>query len=548
MSLRARSFLITLTPLLALAACDAPDGETHASVARAVEATDVDGGTFDAAVPPAPVEVPAPPYAVPTGQITGGPNGDCDIEGPVLCEVTHQGRTLTGGIAVSFTLQSAYWQPGTPSLPLDTTKNVDWRGFDFRVGGRRLLSGELKGLSFPIAGTTGFFTVRQAFTDNAQHGRYLVGYSTNGGPLVPLCAANDTAYVIPGNIFSSIYHDSSTTASFVCHNSAAGKAVAFGYSPRGFLGAIQGNFFLAATRMARADYCGSNMTRTVDGTNLMFYDLDGLVNRADRTPTAPPSPRDVLPYYFEAAWRDGLRTTVLCMSKLRWQILPPRNFCGLRLPDPRLYHDHETQFCEDLGQFSTAGSFTHGLQILRNKGALVFSSSQFNDIGLWIWHSGLSTITTTRGFWGGASGGSYPPVPDAGYENDTPTYVSSILTADVPGKTKPLRLYFNPTTLTYRSSTSPPSTWCTDPGCQPNSWTAVPDEEGGLVGYVYTDGNLPTGLAGVALRVWATTPLGTDIESTRFILLPQGVDGTAPFIFDHNRTEGYGLVESLAGN
>jgi hypothetical protein len=540
MSIYPRSFLIALTPVLALGACDPSDAEIHATVGRAVVATD-----FDAGAPPAPVVVTAPPYAIPTGEITGGPNGNCDIEG-VTCRDGHQGRTLTGAPAPSFQLASAFWQPGTTPQTLDATKNVDWRGFDLRVGGRRLGNSELTGLSFAIS-TTGYVTIKQATTDSAQHGRYRVAYSMNGGTPVTMCP-NDTAYVIPGHLATStLYQDSTTSASFVCHNSAAGKAIAFGYSPRGFTGAIQSNFFLAGTRMARADYCGTNTPNTIDGTNVMYYDVDGLVNHADHTPS-PPGPGDGRPYYFEAAWRDGIRAKVLCLSKLRWQVLPPRDFCTGGLRDPRLYHDHDVAFCEDLGQFGSSGSLALFLHNLRNKGALLFSSSQFNDIGLYVWHSGQSTITTTRGFWGGVSGGTRPPVPDAGYDNDTPTYVASVLTAEDPGKTKPLRLYFNPTTQTYRSSISPPSDWCGNPGCLPNSWTAVPDEEGGLVGYVYYEGHdVPADHTGVPLHVWGTTPVGTDIENTRFILLPEGVEGPAPFTFDYNQTEGYGLVEKILG-
>jgi hypothetical protein len=226
------------------------------------------------------------------------------------------------------------------------------------------------------------------------------------------------------------------------------------------------------------------------------------------------------------------------LSKLRWQSLPPNGFCAGALPDPRL--DRFGKYCEDLGQY-TADNFEGFLQRLTGLGALVFSSSQYNDIGLWNWQttSGLQTISTTRGFWGGSATPSTPPIQNA--DLSAVQFVAVIRTADDPGKTVPLRLYFNSVTHNYRSSVVPPQQWCAPGICGKNAWAAVPGLNG-LMGYVYTAPNLvPAGLTAVPLKSWSTAA-SSNIQQAQFILLPDGVAPPPRFHFG-GAVIGYGIGE-----
>jgi ADYC domain len=83
---------------------------------------------------------------------------------------------------------------------------------------------------------------------------------------------------------------------FACTNSALAKCVRWGYKPwKRFHGQSLQNFHQACTRMVRADYCGTGIAHTKDGTPIDFYDRLGIQKRVATSGMK-----------FEAAWNpDG---------------------------------------------------------------------------------------------------------------------------------------------------------------------------------------------------------------------------------------------------
>jgi hypothetical protein len=193
---------------------------------------------------------------------------------------------------------------------------------------------------------------------------------------------------------AGIYEAFSTSYTFACKTGAAAKCDGWGYpvtaDPPDVTQtghptvATGGDMMLACTRMARADYCGTGGTGTLDGTYIHLYDAFG---------GPVPHDTDVPGFSFEAAWQGiaggGRRfpapLPAMCLTKLRWSTLPPGGDCPLQLPDPRI--DPKGKFCE---QFT--------LSDLEERGALLYSDSTYIDAGLYTHHdpSSAARFTTTR--------------------------------------------------------------------------------------------------------------------------------------------------------
>jgi len=125
----------------------------------------------------------------------------------------------------------------------------------------------------------------------------------------------------------------------------------------------------AATRMARADYCGQGLPNTLDGTPIHIDDVFTDTGSVDG-------------YYLEAAWPGsaaqeypGTHHQVLCLSKLRWSTLPLGGTCPLVVPDPRV--DSKWKFCEDISFADLERGF-NGIP-----GARTYSYTAFLDAGLY---------------------------------------------------------------------------------------------------------------------------------------------------------------------
>ena len=79
---------------------------------------------------------------------------------------------------------------------------------------------------------------------------------------------------------------------FACTNSALAKCVRWGYKPWKIVhGKSLQNFHQACTRMVRADYCGTGVAHTKNGTPIDVYDQLGIQKRVPKNGMT-----------FEAAW------------------------------------------------------------------------------------------------------------------------------------------------------------------------------------------------------------------------------------------------------
>ncbi len=112
---------------------------------------------------------------------------------------------------------------------------------------------------------------------NADVWFYKVSYQTTSG-WSPLCGLDSTnapikALTVPGVCGSlALYATSTTQFTFACSGKSIAKCVQLGYKPwRGYADLMAG-----CVRLLRADYCGSGIAHTVDGTLLNLYDNVGV--------------------------------------------------------------------------------------------------------------------------------------------------------------------------------------------------------------------------------------------------------------------------------
>jgi len=136
--------------------------------------------------------------------------------------------------------------------------------------------------------------------------------------------------------------------------------------------------------MARADYCGTGHSRTIDGTMINYGDLGP-------SPVIPFSPvRGFVP---EAVWGPGTGTTgqsaAICLSRTRWSTIPigDRSPCAELMPDPRDDTTGPHRFCDDM----TVADWAEA-------GALFVNASRIIDVGLYQWSDGAGHFTTTTQF------------------------------------------------------------------------------------------------------------------------------------------------------
>jgi len=223
---------------------------------------------------------------------------------------------------------------------------------------------------------------------------YVIEYQDEDGVWRGLCSEEHSgAMVIPGSFGHSPRPDGAPPASngdydpedgrftFSCREGVASKCVDWGYPPWRH-GDEMVAYFQACTRMARADYCGTGRSRTVEGTLISFGDLHRprLTSHAAAPGFEP-----------EAIWGPGRGTrrtpAAICMSRTRWSTIPlgERSLCIELMPDPR--NSEVPLFCEDtpLDQWADAG-------------ALFVNKALPLDVGLHQWTDGADHYATTTQF------------------------------------------------------------------------------------------------------------------------------------------------------
>jgi hypothetical protein len=141
------------------------------------------------------------------------------------------------------------------------------------------------------------------------------------------------------------------------------KCIDWEYPPWPDQAAIQ--LHQACTRMARADYCGSGVSNTVDDTLITWYGIAAVPQTGGLAVPADPSNGA---FHIEAAWRP---TGAVCLSKQRWASMAPGNACqgSTVLPDWRSAHKGS---CDD----TTVAD-------LQKSGALFVQYSMFIDAALY---------------------------------------------------------------------------------------------------------------------------------------------------------------------
>ena len=122
-----------------------------------------------------------------------------------------------------------------------------------------------------------------------------------------ICGDNDKGMFLPGVWDErASRHDEMTvggnkiTTSFSCTKGMLAKCVSWGYAPWN----VGSDLHQTCTRMGRADYCGTGVSFTKDGTLIDLYDTRGI--------QAPTGEADLL---FEAGWGPN---GAVCVSRTRF--------------------------------------------------------------------------------------------------------------------------------------------------------------------------------------------------------------------------------------
>jgi hypothetical protein len=204
----------------------------------------------------------------------------------------------------------------------------------------------------------------------------------------------------------------------------------------------------AALRATRADYCGDGQTHTFDGTPILIMDRQGYAAGAieEDSIASDESPVTPAPFFFEAAWHHKLGA--ICLSRLRWDSLPPGGFCPGTMPDPRIKNSGGV-FCEDL-----VGPVSYLREFLASEGfgnADVFTSSQYNEKTLTTWTNGLETIATTDPWSTASKTLNHPPADGFAVDVGSDPRVAQVYVNPKPGMV-PLRRYENTTTHVHRTT------------------------------------------------------------------------------------------------
>ena len=156
---------------------------------------------------------------------------------------------------------------------------------------------------------------------------------------------------------------------------------------------------MACVRMAMADYCSSNQSNTISGTDVDLYDrgLPTVINSRSQAPNLA-----LEGIYVDPGWQGPVG--VLCLAKRRWDALPPQSPCATNiLRDPRLplnintavLPPDPTLFCESrtLDQWLDTARGRYG----NSSRGLIINDSAYTDAGLARWRlpGGLS-LTSGR--------------------------------------------------------------------------------------------------------------------------------------------------------
>ncbi|WP_437529237.1 ADYC domain-containing protein [Sorangium sp. So ce726] len=112
--------------------------------------------------------------------------------------------------------------------------------------------------------------------------------------------------------------DDSDAFTFACVTSAVAKCNVWGYGPA-FLGTagdpVPNHLQEACTRMARADYCGTGVSWTRDGTTIGIWDTKTPLDSQTTATTEEGK------FAFEAAWTS---VGALCVARPRWEDRAPK--------------------------------------------------------------------------------------------------------------------------------------------------------------------------------------------------------------------------------
>ncbi|HEX7843554.1 MAG TPA: ADYC domain-containing protein [Kofleriaceae bacterium] len=248
---------------------------------------------------------------------------------------------------------------------------------------------------------------------------YVVEYQ-HAGAWHKLCPERDGgAMVIPGSfginpnpkgpVSNGDYELSADRLMFSCHDGVAAKCVDWGYAPWSDH-ARMAAYYQACTRMARADYCGTGHSRTVEGTTINYGDL----HDPPVTPFVPMSG-----FAPEAVWGPGRGTkgqsAAICLARSRWRTIPfgDRSPCAELMPDPRTSAGASQRFCDDM----TVADWSE-------RGAMFINMSRIIDVGLVRWTDGAGHYQTTAEFpWDGNEGGNDGVPSDAHGPPGYPTFV-----------------------------------------------------------------------------------------------------------------------------
>jgi len=199
-------------------------------------------------------------------------------------------------------------------------------------------------------------------------------------------------------------HWGDNTITFSCENAVGKKCTSWGY-PAGNAGRSDDDWkrHQACTLLANATYCVNGIPGTREETPIWIRDKRGYPYPYPLDLTDPvPLPGSPDWPYFEAGWSP---TGPVCLSKLRWQTLPPAPCQGV-LNDPRSKDSpSDALFCDQMSY-----------QDMVDRGALLFNGSMMMDAVLHTWQNGSTgdIVQTIAGYYS-ESPGKTPPL-----EQDVP--------------------------------------------------------------------------------------------------------------------------------
>jgi uncharacterized protein YjbI with pentapeptide repeats len=209
------------------------------------------------------------------------------------------------------------------SLNGTTLNGTDLNGATLQ--GARLSGTELTGVSSDGRAVAGADTVGATLTgvltDGSTIALTIAGYAKESGVAYytlaasgqPVCPDGGRGIFVPGAWDATgARHDAlavgshTVDASYSCLDGAIAKCVMWGYEPS----KVGADLHQSCTRMVRADYCGSGVSFTKEGTLIDVFDTRGV-----QQPTAgDPS------LVFEAAWTT---TGAACVNRTRYDATTP---------------------------------------------------------------------------------------------------------------------------------------------------------------------------------------------------------------------------------